>query len=69
MPTALRRVRSTGQAEGVRVVILDTGLDLDCDAPEIHLWMDGVVGDDDPAIEPRRTPGEPDPDPDRRELR
>ena len=67
MPIALRRGRSTGQGEGIRVVILDTGLDWD--APEIHLWMDGVVGDDDPAIEPRRVPGAPYPDPDRRELK
>ena len=34
--------------EGVRVVVVDTGLDPE--SPDRHPWMAGVTGDDDPAI-------------------
>jgi subtilisin family serine protease len=36
--------------EGVRVVVVDTGLDPD--APGRHAWMSGVTGDPDPKITP-----------------
>ncbi|MBX6355682.1 MAG: S8/S53 family peptidase, partial [Micromonosporaceae bacterium] len=36
--------------EGVKVVVVDTGLDPQ--AAGTHLWMDGVTGEPDPAIQP-----------------
>ena len=36
--------------EGVKVVVVDTGLDRD--AAGTHLWMSGVTGEPDPAIQP-----------------
>jgi subtilisin family serine protease len=39
-----------GAGEGVRVVVIDTGLDPD--SPGRHPWMNGVTGDDDPKITP-----------------
>jgi subtilisin family serine protease len=34
--------------EGIRVVVVDTGLDPE--SPDRHPWMTGITGDDDPAI-------------------
>ena len=39
---------------GIRVVVLDTGLDLE--AVERHPWLHGVTGDPDPGIGDRSTP-------------
>ncbi len=43
--------------QGVRVVVIDSGLDPD--APGMHPWMDGVTGDPDPAVPPGPAPNRP----------
>jgi subtilisin family serine protease len=47
-PTVPPQLRDPNAGEGIRVVVVDTGLDLD--APGTHAWMTDVTGDADPLI-------------------
>jgi len=47
-PVVPPQVDDPNAGQGIRVVVVDTGLDTD--APGTHSWMTGVDGDPDPAI-------------------